>query len=79
MSHLSTLELWDIKIENAIEYLDTCEWDFQGISLTNGNEWINHFKKNGVDYYFSNMDVINFHEDGVTPDEEDYDDRIYSE
>ena len=76
MSHLSTLEIWDIKIENAIEYLDMCGWESRGISLTNGNEYVNHFRKNGVDYYFSNMDVINFHEDEVTPDEEIYEDFL---
>lgn len=70
MSHFETLQYWEVRLEQAIEYLETCGYEFMGIADNNGNTYTNHFRHNGIDLYYSNMDVIGFQDDGTLPDYE---------
>jgi hypothetical protein len=52
------------ELETAISYLETCGFEYD----RQGPNWVNHFSKDGIDYFLPNMEVIKHRVDETTPE-----------
>ena len=68
MSHHGDEDYWDIRFEQALEYLNVC--GFKAIDLENSSDIILEDAR-GNRYHHTTMEIMDFHNDGITPILED--------